>query len=176
VRDVPYDRDQSETEEAGGAAMKRFLVTNAFGHPVDDVDLAEEAKRLLEEEGDFVFVRVEPFALRYLHYLIEHYEADFEAAITRKAWREQRHAENPRCDFCGNRVGLSNATVDHRVALSENGPDTPDNWVFACGPCNSRKGRLSVREFLQQIVNSPAFAPLLSEMAAFAKADEPAAA
>lgn len=42
-----------------------------------------------------------------------------------------------RCQYCGSRDRL---TLDHVVPKSRGGPDTWDNLVAACVPCNNKKG------------------------------------
>jgi 5-methylcytosine-specific restriction endonuclease McrA len=140
--------------------MRRFLVTSDLGHPIDDVDSADEARRIAEDEQGIAFVRVDPWALKAVHYMLEKHGAAMEAAAMRRVWREQRHAENPRCDFCGHKMALAKATIDHRVPLCEGGADEPDNWLLSCVTCNQRKGRMSVDEFFRQIVTAPAFREL----------------
>ena len=42
-----------------------------------------------------------------------------------------------RCQYCGSRDRL---TLDHVLPKSRGGPDTWENLVAACVPCNNRKG------------------------------------
>lgn len=54
----------------------------------------------------------------------------------------------PWCTYCG--LTLQQAlvqgiqmTADHVVSKADGGSDTADNYVTACAPCNSRKGKRS---------------------------------
>ncbi len=63
---------------------------------------------------------------------------------------ELRVVSEPACHWCG--VGLTFrgeadinalvvwATVDHVVSLAAGGSNEIDNLVFACAPCNGRRG------------------------------------
>ena len=42
-----------------------------------------------------------------------------------------------RCQYCGSREQL---TIDHILPKSRGGPDSWENLVAACVPCNNRKG------------------------------------
>jgi 5-methylcytosine-specific restriction endonuclease McrA len=56
------------------------------------------------------------------------------ARISRRAvFARDRH----RCQYCGSPRHL---TVDHVVPRSKGGPDTWDNLVTSCAPCNRKKG------------------------------------
>lgn len=51
------------------------------------------------------------------------------------------------CSYCGLPLTRETATRDHKVALTRGGTDYISNIAPACGPCNSSKHTLSVREF-----------------------------
>jgi 5-methylcytosine-specific restriction endonuclease McrA len=56
------------------------------------------------------------------------------ARISRRAvFARDKH----RCQYCGSARHL---TVDHVVPRSKGGPDTWDNLVTSCAPCNRKKG------------------------------------
>jgi 5-methylcytosine-specific restriction endonuclease McrA len=158
--------------------MKRFLVADLLGNPIDESDDIAEVQRLLKESDGYAvaYCHVEQTALPSLAYMLNEHKERLDAAIRRRAWRGERLAANPRCDYCGGKCNFSGSTIDHVVPLVEGGADEPENWLLACPLCNQSKGRLSLRDYFHRVLNSPAFAPLLREMAAFAKADEPAAA
>ncbi len=50
------------------------------------------------------------------------------------------------CAYC---MGSDQITVDHVVPVSKNGPNTIDNLLPACGPCNSSKGNKPLTEWLR---------------------------
>lgn len=52
-----------------------------------------------------------------------------------------------RCVYCGSRLGIESATLDHVIPLSRGGSHNPGNLVSACQPCNQLKGSLLPTEF-----------------------------
>jgi 5-methylcytosine-specific restriction endonuclease McrA len=60
-----------------------------------------------------------------------------------------------RCQYCGQRERL---TLDHVVPRSRGGPDTWDNLVAACVPCNNRKGNRTPEE-AGMALHRPPFRP-----------------
>lgn len=60
--------------------------------------------------------------------------------------RAQFVRQNGRCFYCD--CALDSFEVDHKTPLSRGGSDRADNIVCACEPCNLRKGRKTVEEFL----------------------------
>lgn len=44
-----------------------------------------------------------------------------------------------RCQYCDARLSIATGTRDHVVPLSRGGPDTLENVVASCKPCNARK-------------------------------------
>lgn len=59
-----------------------------------------------------------------------------------------------KCQYCGKR-GSSNLTLDHVMPQSKGGPNTWDNLVTACGPCNTRKGDSTLRELRWKLLSQP---------------------
>jgi 5-methylcytosine-specific restriction endonuclease McrA len=57
-----------------------------------------------------------------------------------------------RCQYCGHRERL---TLDHVVPRSRGGPDSWDNLVAACVPCNNRKGNRTPEEAAMPLVRPP---------------------
>ena len=56
------------------------------------------------------------------------------AKLRRRLWRAGREML---CHWCGIRLDLDGATVDHL----EPGNDNVEHLVWACGPCNGERGR-----------------------------------
>ncbi len=52
-----------------------------------------------------------------------------------------------RCVYCGIRLDLDNATIDHVHPLARGGAHVPGNIVVACAPCNRLKGDMLPHEF-----------------------------
>jgi len=55
------------------------------------------------------------------------------------------------CHYCGKRLSLDEATLDHVRALSRGGYDKKKNCVVACHSCNSRKSSMSAGEFFERL-------------------------
>lgn len=52
------------------------------------------------------------------------------------------------CFYCGKQLSDKEKTVDHIHPQSEGGLDTEENLVVSCTPCNSKKGSMSIKEFI----------------------------
>ena len=61
--------------------------------------------------------------------------------------RQLYERQNKKCGYCGNKIGFSEVTVDHKIPLSRGGPDCMDNMICSCKPCNALKGNRTVEEF-----------------------------
>ena len=69
--------------------------------------------------------------------------------LTRKnVLRRDRH----RCQYCGSKDKL---TIDHVYPKSKGGPDTWENLVAACVPCNNRKGNRTPVEASMKLSRTP---------------------
>ena len=66
----------------------------------------------------------------------------------RNVFRRDGH----RCQYCGAAEGL---TLDHVVPKSRGGPDTWENLVAACVPCNNRKGGRTPDEAQMPLARPP---------------------
>lgn len=88
------------------------------------------------------------------------------ARLPRAAWHRSR-GEHPaqekralkratlrdcsrRCVYCGDRLDLAAATLDHVYPRARGGAHVPGNVVVACAPCNRRKGDLLPHEFFHR--------------------------
>lgn len=68
---------------------------------------------------------------------------------TREDVRAMAHASlGKACPYCGDRLRISNMSLDHRQALSQGGEERLENLTMCCRPCQSRKGKLSTEEFM----------------------------
>jgi hypothetical protein len=63
-------------------------------------------------------------------------------------FRRDRHA----CQYCGRRGEL---TLDHVMPQSRGGPDTWENLVSACQPCNQRKANRTPEEAGMKLAAKP---------------------
>lgn len=53
------------------------------------------------------------------------------------------------CTYCGVELTDTTRTIDHRISVLEGGSNDIENLCLACQKCNSRKGHMSVDEFLK---------------------------
>lgn len=51
------------------------------------------------------------------------------------------------CHYCGRLLRRHEATVDHKIALSQGGRDNRTNMVLACESCNKSKGTTSAADY-----------------------------
>jgi 5-methylcytosine-specific restriction endonuclease McrA len=63
---------------------------------------------------------------------------------SRQRRRNVLERANHRCFYCT----ASASIADHYIPLAEGGPDTEENMVAACVPCNSKKGDGMPDDFL----------------------------
>ena len=70
----------------------------------------------------------------------------------RNLWRR----DDERCQFCGQAVPFTEATIDHVFPRSRGGPTSWENCVTACGPCNRRKADRTPHEAGMQLLTQPA--------------------
>ncbi len=67
------------------------------------------------------------------------------------------------CGLCGQHFpGGKGLTRDHIVPVSRGGPDTYENCISACSPCNSSKGSKSLEEAGMTLLFTP-YAPSIFE-------------
>jgi 5-methylcytosine-specific restriction endonuclease McrA len=57
-----------------------------------------------------------------------------------------------KCQYCGKG---SNLTLDHVIPQSKGGPNSWENLVTACAPCNTRKGDSTLRELRWKLAKQP---------------------
>ncbi|RUM41295.1 MAG: hypothetical protein DSY80_09065 [Desulfocapsa sp.] len=51
------------------------------------------------------------------------------------------------------RLGYRRATIDHIIPVSQGGENNPENFVAACGFCNSRRGSIVYNDFLELVAD-----------------------
>ena len=65
-----------------------------------------------------------------------------------KQWRELLHPkQGGKCMYCGVKLRKGDGTVDHKKPFADGGKETPTNMQLLCGPCNTRKGKLTDAQF-----------------------------
>ncbi len=65
-------------------------------------------------------------------------------SFTAREWADLVQRWDARCSYCGAAGSLQ---VDHRTPLARGGPNTIDNILPACGPCNLKKRLMTEEEF-----------------------------
>lgn len=65
-----------------------------------------------------------------------------------RAYKERRFKDRPLvpCAYCGRRLRIEEATVDHKIPKSNGGSNYYENLVIACSDCNMSKADGSVEE------------------------------
>jgi 5-methylcytosine-specific restriction endonuclease McrA len=59
-----------------------------------------------------------------------------------------------RCQYCGEKKGAGELTLDHILPRSRGGDNSPVNIVAACVPCNNRKGNRTPDEARMPLLTS----------------------
>jgi len=60
------------------------------------------------------------------------------------------------CQYCGNRPGSLDLTIDHVVPRSRGGRTSWENCVLACVECNKRKANRTLGEARMRLLRAPA--------------------
>lgn len=63
--------------------------------------------------------------------------------------------DDQQCQYCGKRPALKELNIDHVMPRSRGGPDTWENLVISCRPCNLRKGRRTPDEASMTLSKKP---------------------
>ena len=86
-------------------------------------------------------------------------------------WIELLKKHDNLCYYCGVRMtktpGIKQRTRDHIKPISKGGSDKIENIVPACRSCNSKKGKLTINEFLEKqmkVKNDGNFPPFKKEI------------
>lgn len=69
--------------------------------------------------------------------------------------RELYRRDDFQCQYCGDRPGSKELSVDHIVPRSQGGQTTWENCVVACVECNSRKADYSLRQIGMRLLKKP---------------------
>ena len=78
-------------------------------------------------------------------------EADVASARSKQASAKRRLASQlntfNRCPYCEEKLSFEQSHVDHIHPVSKGGLSEDDNLVLVCAPCNTSKGRKTLRAF-----------------------------
>jgi 5-methylcytosine-specific restriction endonuclease McrA len=130
---------------------KQVLVLNAGYEPLSLVSVRRAVVLLLREKAELLEATQqmlysanqtmpEPLVIRLVHYVrLPHRRVPPTrvAIMLRDAYM---------CQYCGEKPGQLQLTVDHIVPRSRGGGHSWTNLVTACKRCNQRKGNLTVEE------------------------------
>ena len=78
------------------------------------------------------------------------YEVEFKISLEEVRELLYRVYGRP-CNYCNQKLVVSNMACDHIIPLSLGGNSTPENLQMICGRCNTRKGPLTDRQFRKLI-------------------------
>jgi 5-methylcytosine-specific restriction endonuclease McrA len=125
------------------AAMLKVLVLNATYEPLNVCSLRRALVLMLKGKAEMIELsgrtcHSERASFPVPHVIRLHDYVHVPRAASRRISRRAVFARDRfRCQYCGNQKHL---TVDHVVPRSKGGPDSWDNLVTSCAPCNLRKG------------------------------------
>jgi 5-methylcytosine-specific restriction endonuclease McrA len=126
--------------------MSQVLVLNATYEPLNVVSVRRAVLLLLKEKAEIVeaaeaWLHSEqlslplPLVIRLVCYV--RIPQRFSLPLSRRTVLARDHYT---CQYCGERPGKANLTLDHVQPRSQGGETRWENVVTACGPCNRRKG------------------------------------
>lgn len=135
------------------------LVINASYEPLDITSAKKAVKKVVkkvaiievEREGREIYPGIPmPSVVRLLEYrrVPEHL-----TRLTRKNFYLRDHYC---CQYCGKRFAAKDLTLDHVIPKSRGGPDSWENLVSCCKPCNRQKDDKSPAEAGMKLLHKPA--------------------
>ncbi|MFA4966370.1 MAG: HNH endonuclease [Thermoleophilia bacterium] len=124
--------------------MRKVLVLNTTYEPLNVcsvrralVLLFKDKAEVLEQSGAAYRSANAAYELPLVIRLRSYVHVPRHSATARISRRAVFARDHHRCQYCGSERHL---TVDHVVPRSKGGPDTWDNLVTSCAPCNRKKG------------------------------------
>lgn len=130
--------------------METLVLSHAY-EPIDLWSFGQTMKRLVREGGRLFLEGVEvvaeytrvvqgagwTFTLPAVVRLLA--PVPHKRAI-RYSWQNIYARDKGRCQYCGQKVALAEATRDHVIPRALGGKTSWTNIVTACAPCNQKKG------------------------------------
>ena len=124
--------------------MRKVLVLNTTYEPLNVCSvrralilLLKDKAEMLEQSGAAVHSERDTFPVPLVIRLRAYVRVPRRSPSARISRRAVFARDRHRCQYCGSARHL---TVDHVVPRSRGGPDTWDNLVTSCAPCNRKKG------------------------------------
>jgi hypothetical protein len=103
------------------------------------VTLMEHANAIIPPDADLLEIRGPSLVLLVPTQIIFSVDRAFVPHVPMPTKSGVYHRDRGVCAYCGRTITLAEATLDHVVPQSMNGPDTWDNLVTACRRCNEKK-------------------------------------
>ena len=147
-------------------ARSLTMLWNESAHVVDPDDYRlynwSDWSRLAPKEGE-PFLRTVAFRMRVPEVVtLTNYDRPRESAVTFSR-RNLFKRDHMTCQYCGDRPGGPELTIDHVVPRAQGGVSTWENCVLACVECNTRKANRTpdqARMHLRKRPVRPAWKPL----------------
>jgi 5-methylcytosine-specific restriction endonuclease McrA len=124
--------------------MRKVLVLNTTYEPLNVCSvrralilLLKDKAEVLERAGTALHSEHDTFPVPLVIRLTTYVRVPRRSPTARISRRAVFARDSHRCQYCGSPRHL---TVDHVVPRSRGGPDTWDNLVTSCAPCNRKKG------------------------------------
>lgn len=148
------------TQESKG--KRRVLLLNASEEVISVIDWRKavtllysgKARRPFNYEGEYeILTSCGVFRLPFAIVLVEYVRIPFRRAkLTREnVFRRDEFC----CQYCGDKLNSSTATLDHVVPVSRGGGDTWGNLVASCKKCNANKGNQTPKEARMKLLKEP---------------------
>ena len=139
--------------------MRKVLVLNTTYEPLNVctvrralVLLLKGKAEVLEQSGSALHSERDAFEIPLVIRLRTYVRIPRRPSSSRISRRAVFARDSHRCQYCGSDRHL---TVDHVVPRSKGGPDTWDNLVTSCAPCNRKKGDRSLRVAGLRLTRTP---------------------
>lgn len=85
------------------------------------------------------------------------------ASTKRRIKKELLRQQKGACVFCGFRLTIDSATIEHMTPLSRNGGNGKDNLGLSCAKCNADKGSMTASEFKSHLGDTRWYMPKANE-------------
>ncbi|QDV36511.1 HNH endonuclease [Tautonia plasticadhaerens] len=109
----------------------------------------------LKPRDDEPFIQAVTFRMRVPEVVtLTHYDRFRESTVTFSR-RNIFKRDHSTCQYCGDRPGSSELTIDHVLPRAQGGVSTWENCVLACVGCNSRKANRTPEQAHMRLRKKP---------------------
>jgi 5-methylcytosine-specific restriction endonuclease McrA len=130
-----------------GGTMTSTLLLNASFEPLTVLSwkramllvLDERAEVVVADEDDPVRSQFQSFPRPLVIRLIAYVKIPYRAKVALNK-RNLYSRDGGQCQYCGEQIGMTSATIDHIVPRSRGGKNIWENVCLACDDCNYTKG------------------------------------